>query len=70
MTYQFTNISGFQLAQMVKNFMVKLEIRGSISAYIKNWLMSWFDDNNKKLLSGAKALSQNYLKKIKRKLQT
>ena len=30
--------------------------------------MSWFDDNNKKLLSGAKALGQNYLKKNKKKI--
>ena len=42
--------------------MVVLEIWGSISAYTKNWLVSW--SGNKKLLSGADAIGWNSLKNI------
>ena len=37
---------------------------GSIPAYIKNWLVSWFDD--KELSSGADAIGWNSLKKKKK----
>ena len=38
--YIYICVCGFQLAQLVKFFMVKYEICGSIPFYTKNWLVS------------------------------
>ena len=50
----FYCIGRFQSVQLVKSLMVEQKIWGSISAYTKNQMVSWFDD--KELSSRADAI--------------
>ena len=61
--YEIELYSGWKLAQLVKCLIVEQEIGGSILAYTKNQLVSWFDD--KKLSLEVDVIGWNSLKKKK-----